>query len=147
MKTITLVLIATASLLHAAEPEDWWAFKPLKHTIVPQPKDAGWAKTDIDRFVLAALEAKGLSPTPDADSLTLLRRLSFDLTLFQIVRHRSFVACADIVIPAFGALGVRRAAELAGPHDQRVAQKSARGEVGEQAVEGHVHLGGAGAEV
>jgi hypothetical protein len=35
---------------------------------------------DIDRFALAGLEAKGLKPVGDADKLTLLRRLSFDLT-------------------------------------------------------------------
>ncbi len=43
-------------------------------------KDAAWPKNDIDRFLLAAMEAKGLKPVGDADKLTLLRRVTFDLT-------------------------------------------------------------------
>jgi hypothetical protein len=40
----------------------------------------GWARTPIDRFILAKLEQLGLSPSPPADRATLIRRLSFDLT-------------------------------------------------------------------
>jgi transposase InsO family protein len=39
-----------------------------------------WARNPIDRFILARLEAEGLSPSPEADKATLLRRLSLDLT-------------------------------------------------------------------
>ena len=42
-------------------------------------KDAAWPRSDIDRFLLAALEAKGLKPVADADRPTLLRRVTFDL--------------------------------------------------------------------
>ena len=42
--------------------------------------DAAWPRNDIDRFLLSALEAKGLKPVGDADKLTLLRRVTFDLT-------------------------------------------------------------------
>jgi hypothetical protein len=41
--------------------------------------DKAWVRTPVDAFVLAALEAKGLTPSPAADRLTLLRRLTFDL--------------------------------------------------------------------
>ena len=40
----------------------------------PAVKDAAWPATDIDRFILARLEAKGLQPAADADRATLLRR-------------------------------------------------------------------------
>ena len=42
-------------------------------------KNKSWAKTEIDRFVLARLEAAGLSPSPPADRRTLIRRAYFDL--------------------------------------------------------------------
>lgn len=42
-------------------------------------RDEGWARDDIDRFVLAKLEEKGLKPVGDADRVTLLRRVTFDL--------------------------------------------------------------------
>jgi len=55
-----------------------WAFQPVKRPAVPQVK--GRAETDIDRFILAALEAKGHRGNPEADRTTLTRRVSFDLT-------------------------------------------------------------------
>ncbi len=57
-----------------------WAFqKPVKQA-PPQVKTEGWAKTDIDRFILAGMEEHGLHPVKDADRPTLLRRIAFDLT-------------------------------------------------------------------
>jgi hypothetical protein len=58
----------------------FWAFQPPKKPAVPEVKDTAWPSGAIDRFLLAALEAKGLRPVADADPRTLLRRLSFDLT-------------------------------------------------------------------
>ena len=43
-------------------------------------KDASWPRSDLDRYILAALEAKGLKPAKPADKRTLLRRATFDLT-------------------------------------------------------------------
>jgi hypothetical protein len=60
--------------------KEHWAFQPLARPTVPAVNDAGWAKDDADRFILAALDAKGLKPVGDADRLTLLRRITFDLT-------------------------------------------------------------------
>jgi cytochrome c553 len=60
--------------------KQWWAFQLPKQGTVPQPKDAAWARNDIDRFLLAALETKNLKPVGDADAATLLRRVTFDLT-------------------------------------------------------------------
>jgi hypothetical protein len=60
--------------------KDWWAWQAPKKSPAPQVKDAAWPKSDIDHFLLAAMEAKGLKPVGDAEKLTLLRRVTFDLT-------------------------------------------------------------------
>ena len=57
----------------------FWAFRKPVAPTPPAVKDSAWAKRDIDRFVLAELDAAGLTPSPDADPATLLRRLHFDL--------------------------------------------------------------------
>jgi mono/diheme cytochrome c family protein len=65
------------------EGAEWgvhWAFVAPQRPPVPAVKDAAWVRNPIDRFVLAGLEAQGLSPSPEADAATLLRRLSLDLT-------------------------------------------------------------------
>ncbi len=57
-----------------------WAFqKPVK-TAPPAVTTQGWAKTEIDQFILAGIEANGLHPVRDADRPTLIRRIAFDLT-------------------------------------------------------------------
>ena len=56
-----------------------WAWQPLKKPAVPDVKDAAWAKTPVDNFILAKLDEKGLKPNPPADKRTLLRRATFDL--------------------------------------------------------------------
>jgi cytochrome c553/mono/diheme cytochrome c family protein len=63
-----------------AEHRAFWAFAPLARTAAPAVRDAGWPRTDIDRFVLARLEREGLKPVAPADKLTLLRRATLDLT-------------------------------------------------------------------
>ncbi|MBX3401618.1 MAG: PSD1 domain-containing protein [Gemmataceae bacterium] len=57
-----------------------WAFQPMTNPKAPKVADAGWAMDDIDRFVLAKLESAKLKPVGDADKLTLIRRITFDLT-------------------------------------------------------------------
>ncbi len=61
------------------EAKQSWAFQTPTKPELPRVKDAGWAKTDLDRFVLAKLEEKGLKPVADADRHTLIRRVYFDL--------------------------------------------------------------------
>jgi cytochrome c553 len=56
-----------------------WAFQKPQAAPAPAVKDKAWPRTDVDRFLLAAQEAKGLHPVADADRLTLLRRVYFDL--------------------------------------------------------------------
>ncbi len=60
--------------------EPHWAYVTPKRPTVPAVKNAAWPKNDIDRFILARLEAEGLAPQPEADRATLARRLALDLT-------------------------------------------------------------------
>ncbi|MBL8241749.1 MAG: PSD1 domain-containing protein [Bryobacterales bacterium] len=62
------------------EQRQWWAFQPVKNPAPPAVKAKAWVKSPVDAFILAALEAKGLKPTPAVDRRTLLRRASLDLT-------------------------------------------------------------------
>lgn len=57
-----------------------WAFQKPEKPQPPPVKTQDWAKTDIDRFILASMEEKGLAPLPDADRRTLIRRIAYDLT-------------------------------------------------------------------
>jgi hypothetical protein len=57
-----------------------WAFQPLAAIELPAVEKVDWVRQPIDNFVLNRLEAIGLSPSPEADAATLLRRLSLDLT-------------------------------------------------------------------
>jgi cytochrome c553 len=59
--------------------KEHWAFRPISSPPVPTPKLADWAQADIDRFLLAAMEAKNLKPVEDATPRVLVRRLYFDL--------------------------------------------------------------------
>ncbi len=46
---------------------------------LPSVRNAGWVRNSIDRFILARLEKEGLSPAPEADRVTLIRRVFLDL--------------------------------------------------------------------
>jgi Protein of unknown function (DUF1553)/Protein of unknown function (DUF1549)/Concanavalin A-like lectin/glucanases superfamily/Planctomycete cytochrome C len=58
---------------------DWWSLQPIKPVSPPTPCGEYRAHNPIDRFLLVKLEAKKLTPSPQADRRTLIRRLSFDL--------------------------------------------------------------------
>jgi len=57
-----------------------WSFLPIVKPAPPAVRKAGWTRTPIDAFILARLEKEGLQPSVEADPVTLIRRLSFDLT-------------------------------------------------------------------
>jgi hypothetical protein len=57
----------------------FWSFQPLEVHAPPAVRDPAWAKRKSDLFLFAGMEKRGLSPAPEADKRTLLRRLSFDL--------------------------------------------------------------------
>jgi hypothetical protein len=66
-------------IAEGAEYEGHWAFISPVRPEVPQGKRREWLRNPIDAFILARLEKEGLSPAPEADKETLLRRLSLDL--------------------------------------------------------------------
>ncbi len=58
-----------------------WSFVPLPSSVdVPEVGDKKWPRQTLDRFVLARLEAEKLAPSPPAESMRLLRRVTLDLT-------------------------------------------------------------------
>jgi mono/diheme cytochrome c family protein len=62
-----------------APAKTFWSFQPLHKAAPPAVKDTGWARTPIDRFILASLEARNIRHAAPADKRTLLRRATFDL--------------------------------------------------------------------
>ncbi len=75
------VLPATATGFTITEKQrQFWSFQPLRRVTIPAVDAKDWVKSDVDRFILAALEAKRLIPAKAADKRTLLRRATFDLT-------------------------------------------------------------------
>jgi hypothetical protein len=72
---------------HGGEPYDWakfrtghWAFRPVVKSSQPEVTDAAWIQNEVDRFVLARLEAAGLKPNAPAERHLLIRRAFLDLT-------------------------------------------------------------------
>ena len=57
-----------------------WAFQPVAHPVPPDVRDCAWVRDPIDRFIAAKLEAEGYAPSPEAGRVTLIRRVSLDLT-------------------------------------------------------------------
>ena len=57
-----------------------WAYRPPVRPPLPEIANTAWPRNDIDRFVLARLEKEMLAPAPEADPVTLLRRVTLDLT-------------------------------------------------------------------
>ncbi|HVX64398.1 MAG TPA: PSD1 and planctomycete cytochrome C domain-containing protein [Pirellulales bacterium] len=57
-----------------------WSFQPLALPVLPAVSNPQWVRNPIDAFILARLDAAGLKPSPEADRVTLIRRLALDLT-------------------------------------------------------------------
>ncbi|HXB74194.1 MAG TPA: PSD1 and planctomycete cytochrome C domain-containing protein [Candidatus Acidoferrales bacterium] len=64
----------------AASQSSHWAFQKIRRPDPPAVRDRAWPRTPIDQFILARLESAGVAPSPEAGKLTLLRRVSLDLT-------------------------------------------------------------------
>ncbi len=61
------------------DDKKWWAFQPIARPKAPQHPNDSWSRNDIDRFLLAKLQSTQLTPAPEADRATLIRRVTFDL--------------------------------------------------------------------
>ncbi|NIP92365.1 MAG: DUF1549 domain-containing protein, partial [Akkermansiaceae bacterium] len=133
-----------------ANYEPHWAFQPLPTTVpVPRAPDPaagltkppgpdGWPVNNLDRFVLARLQREGLLPAPEADGLTLLRRVSLALTglpptpeELDSFRTSALSATVDRLLssPAFGEhlaslwLKTARYADTLGPESEHHANR------------------------
>ena len=88
-----------------AEYQPHWAYAMLSDPPMPQVKAERWVRNPIDRLILARLDSEGLKPSAEADRVTLLRRLAFDLTglppqatdLKTYLRERSSSAYESVV--------------------------------------------------
>ncbi|MBK5292354.1 MAG: PSD1 domain-containing protein [Acidobacteriia bacterium] len=72
--------VAVAGPRITAAQRSWWAFQPVRKPEPPPVKNKAWAKTPVDQFILAQLEARKLAPVEAADRRTWIRRASYDLT-------------------------------------------------------------------
>lgn len=75
----TVLIRDSGSRLPTAEDRNHWAYRPLSSPPLPMLADSDWALDDLDLFVLEAQQDLGITPAPEADRLTLARRVSFDL--------------------------------------------------------------------
>jgi len=67
-------------IAQGAKWQKHWSFIPPERPPLPEVQLKNWPRNPIDYFVLARLEKEGFKPAPEADPITLLRRVSFDLT-------------------------------------------------------------------
>ncbi len=61
------------------EDRDWWAFQPITNPTVPDTGSEGWSRNEVDHFVSRKLQTSKLSPAPEADRRTLIRRVYADM--------------------------------------------------------------------
>ena len=80
---------------------DWWSLKPVIRPDVPATNPSAWPRNDLDRFLLAAMEARAISPAPEADRRTLARRLALTLTGLPLAPERAERFAADTRPDAF----------------------------------------------
>jgi hypothetical protein len=70
----------TKPTLDFNEARKFWSYQMITDPPVPKVKQSRWARTPVDHFILAKLEANRLKPNPDADKRALIRRATYDLT-------------------------------------------------------------------
>ncbi|MBK5254643.1 MAG: DUF1549 domain-containing protein, partial [Vicinamibacteria bacterium] len=72
--------VAASRLTITPEHRAFWAFQTIHPQPVPAVRDSAWPRTGIDHFILSRLEGEGMRPVAAADKLTLLRRVTLNLT-------------------------------------------------------------------
>ncbi len=68
-----------SSTIDVEKGREFWAYQKPQKTHPPAVSESDWPRRELDHFILAGLDARELSPAPDAEPRTLLRRLHFDL--------------------------------------------------------------------
>jgi hypothetical protein len=118
--------------------KEHWAFKPVARPSPPAVKNQTWVENDVDRFILAKLEASGMTPNGAADKRTLIRRVYYDLIGLPPTPEQVRVFLADsspnafekvvdslLASPRYGErwgrhwLDVARYSDSKGQHDRR----------------------------
>jgi len=72
-------VVVADSAEERSRAREHWAFRPIVRGKPPPVSDDGFVRNPIDAFILARLQKAGVAPSPQADRVTLVRRLSFDL--------------------------------------------------------------------
>ncbi len=62
-----------------AKDKEYWAYRPIAKTPVPEVRNPAWPRNPVDRFLLEKMEKVGIVPAGDADPRVLIRRIHFDL--------------------------------------------------------------------
>jgi hypothetical protein len=78
--TDTVAAVKASESIDWDRARQWWSLRPLAAPTPPVVKNARWPANDLDRFILARLEAASLQPAADADRRALIRRATYDLT-------------------------------------------------------------------
>jgi hypothetical protein len=82
-------------IAQGAHWQPFWSFIPPRRPALPEVRREDWPRNPIDRFILSRLEREGLSPSPEADKTTLIRRLTLDLTGLPPSLHEVDAFLAD----------------------------------------------------
>jgi Protein of unknown function (DUF1553)/Protein of unknown function (DUF1549)/Planctomycete cytochrome C len=72
--------VRAGNKIDIAQVRKFWAFQRPRAVAPPPVHDSAWPITDIDRFIRARQEGEHLHPVGDADRVSLIRRVTFDLT-------------------------------------------------------------------
>ena len=121
--------VVKATGINIEAGKQFWAFQPIRDSQPPAVKNVSWPVNGIDRFILAKQESASLTPAPDAEAHTWLRRVYLDLTGLPptteeissfVTRHSSFESVVDKLLasPAFGERWARHWLDLTGYADQ-----------------------------
>lgn len=90
-----------AAAMDVQSSKSFWSFQPLANPQPPAAKDASkWVRSDIDRFILAAIEERSIAPNPIAEPRVLVRRAWFDLLGLPPTPDEMRTWCAKLQSPA-----------------------------------------------
>ena len=107
------IAIVSQWINEGATYQPHWAFIPPVRAAIPASSQAKWVRNPIDSFIAAKLDAEKVSPSPETDKATLLRRLSFDLTGLPPSREEMQAFMSDSTPDAYEKIVDRL---LASPH-------------------------------